>query len=59
VTLSNHQIDANLYAVEDTCTVFRPNEVKTLRLPSSAETTPSEVDLIEWDPAQPPPMAGS
>jgi alpha-mannosidase len=40
-------------------TVFRPNEVKTLRLPSSAETTPSEVDLIEWDPAQPPPIPGS
>jgi alpha-mannosidase len=37
-------------------TVFRPNEVKTLRLPSSAETAPSEVDLIEWDPAQPPPV---
>jgi len=37
-------------------TVFRPNEVKTLRLPSSAETAPSEVDLLEWDPAEPPPL---
>jgi alpha-mannosidase len=37
-------------------TVFGPNEVKTLRLPSPAEAAPSEVDLIEWDPAEPPPV---
>jgi alpha-mannosidase len=37
-------------------TAFGPHEVKTVRLPSSAEAAPVEVDLLEWDPATPPPL---
>ncbi|MET9269512.1 glycoside hydrolase family 38 C-terminal domain-containing protein [Kribbella sp. NPDC003557] len=37
---------------------FKPHEIKTLRLPADAEAAPTEVDLIEWDPAAPPPIPG-
>ncbi|HZX02885.1 glycoside hydrolase family 38 C-terminal domain-containing protein, partial [Kribbella sp.] len=37
---------------------FRPHEIKTLRLAADAEIAPVEVDLLEWDPAQPPPFPG-
>jgi alpha-mannosidase len=36
-------------------TVFKPSEVKTLLIPSSSEAAITEVDLLEWDPAKPPP----
>jgi alpha-mannosidase len=39
-------------------TTFGPHEVKTLQLPSSVEAAPVEVDLLEWDPAKPPPLGG-
>jgi alpha-mannosidase len=35
---------------------FTPYEIKSLRLP--ADGSPTEVDLLEWDPALPPPVAG-
>ncbi|HEY3558232.1 MAG TPA: glycoside hydrolase family 38 C-terminal domain-containing protein [Kribbella sp.] len=35
-------------------TAFTPHEVKTLRIPSDADA--AEVDLLEWDPAAPPPI---
>jgi alpha-mannosidase len=34
---------------------FRPSEVKTLRIAPSADDPVVEVDLLEWDPAKPPP----
>jgi alpha-mannosidase len=37
-------------------TAFTPHEVKTLRIPADAEADPTEVDLLEWDPAAPPPI---
>lgn len=36
---------------------FTPHEIKTLRLPADTEAAPTEVDLIEWDPAAPPPVS--
>lgn len=36
-------------------TAFRPGEVKTLLVAASADIAPVEVDLLEWDPAKPPP----
>jgi alpha-mannosidase len=35
-------------------TAFTPHEVKTLRIPADGDVT--EVDLLEWDPAAPPPV---
>jgi alpha-mannosidase len=37
-------------------TTFKPHEIKTLRLPADADTAPTELDLLEWDPAKPPPV---
>jgi alpha-mannosidase len=37
-------------------TAFTPHEVKTLRIPADADVLPTEVDLLEWDPAAPPPI---
>jgi hypothetical protein len=34
---------------------FLPGEIKTLLVPASAEVAAIEVDLLEWDPAKPPP----
>jgi alpha-mannosidase len=34
---------------------FRPSEVKTLRIAPSVDDPVVEVDLLEWDPAKPPP----
>ncbi|TCC58190.1 alpha-mannosidase [Kribbella pittospori] len=39
-------------------TAFRPHEVKTLQLPRDADAPPVDVDLLEWEPAEPPPVRG-
>ncbi|MFA9445056.1 alpha-mannosidase [Egicoccus sp. AB-alg6-2] len=40
-------------------TGFGPNEIKTFRLPDDAAELVTEVDLLEWDPQQPPPGAAA
>jgi alpha-mannosidase len=35
-------------------TSFKPGEIKTLRI-ASADDPVGELDLLEWDPAKPPP----
>jgi len=36
-------------------TSFGPGEIKTLLIPAAADDPTTEVDLLEWDPEQPPP----